>query len=256
MMRILICSLGLLLVGALAGCEDDSDIVTTRDVVNDPYGGLAALDEILYTTNHDSSGNAGSQVSLFFYPLIGVPERTEIPLALNGCGYLAMASDGENLLLQVHGEGRTYAVSPQGEVRWLRRDTELSDRGWRACGIGRRADRDEVVALFRRADGAFITRTYNLDLSEVVATSLPFTWGLLAGAAEPRTLIHDGTSWLLLATNAAGHNVLAKLDNAFLTIGTPRAVADDITGLAVADGAIWAAYTDGHVAQLRPVSVR
>ncbi len=255
-MRDLALVLGLVALGALGACDDDPDINTDRDTASDPFGDIAALGSAIYATNDDQSGNAGSQVGLFPFALDGTAAGAEMVLDLNGCGYLAMTDDDQNLLLQVRGTGRVINVSPAGELRWIRLDTEMMDGGWRACGICRRPGADEVVALYTQDDSTFVARTYNLDLSEVVATTDEFGWDGLPPPVYPRALVHDGTQWVVLATDADGANVTVTLDSAFDDIGTPVAEAATMTGLAVADGWYYAAHDDGTVTRLRPVVTR
>ena len=56
-----------LALAALAGCDDDPGITTARDTLSDPYGGLTAMGEVLYATNHDASGHAGR----YFIAVVG-----------------------------------------------------------------------------------------------------------------------------------------------------------------------------------------
>lgn len=255
-MRYLVLALGLVALCSLGACDDDPDIVTERDIASDPLGDLAALGDTIYAANDDRSGNAGSQVGLFRYLLDGSPAGGELALELNGCGYLAMTAADENLLLQVRDSGRVISVSPAGELRWIRQDTELADGGWRACGICRRPGADEVVALYTRDDHAFVARTYSLDLTEVVATTAPFTWASFPATVFPRTLVHDGTHWHVLATDAEGANVIVLLDDTFADLSVPLIVDDDLTGLAIADGWFYGAHADGSVSSLYPVAKR
>jgi hypothetical protein len=255
-MRTLVLTLGLVALGCLGACDDEPDIITERDVSSDPLGDITALGDTIYATNDDRSDNAGSQVGLFRYLLDGSPAGDELTLELNGCGYLAMTDDDENLLLQVRESGRVISVSPGGELRWIRQDTELADGGWRACGICRRPGADEVVALYTRTDSTFVARTYNGDLSAVLATTDAFAWDGVPGRIYPRALVHDGTQWVVLAATADGANVTLTLDDAFNDLGPPVAEAASLTGLAVAGGWLHAAHDDGTVAPLRPVVTR
>jgi hypothetical protein len=255
-MRYLTLTLGLVALGAICACDDEADITTDRDTASDPFGDIAAVGEVIYATNDDHSGNAGSQVGLFPFALDGTPAGEELVLDLNGCGYLAMTDDEDNLLLQVRGTGRVINVSPAGALRWIRLDTEMMDAGWRACGICRRPGADEVVALYTRNDSTFVARTYNLDLSEVVDTTDPFGWDGLPAPVYPQALVHDGTQWVVLATAADGAKVTIALDSTFADLGAPVAEAETMTGLAVAGGWYYAAYEDGTVARLRPVVTR
>lgn len=255
-MRYLALTLGLVVLCSLGACDDDSDITTDRDTASDPFGDIAVLGDVIYATNDDRSGHAGSQVGLFPFALDGNPAGAELVLDLNGCGYLAMTADDENLLLQVRDSGRVVSVAPTGELRWIRLDTEMVDGGWRACGLCRRPGADEVVALYTRSDSTFVARTYNLDLSEVVATTDEFAWDGLPGKIYPRALVHDGTQWVVLAADADGTNVTLTLDSAFEDLGAPVLEDATLTGLAVAGGWYHAAYANGSVAPLRPVVTR
>jgi len=255
-MRYLALALGLVALCTVGGCEEDSDPNTDRDTGNDPFGDIASLDDLIYATNDDRSGHVGSQVGLFPFALDGTPAGAELVLDLNGCGYLSMTADGVNLLLQVRDTGRVISVSPTGELRWVRMDAEMMDAGWRACGICRRPGADEVVALYTRSDSTFVARTYNLDLSEVVATTDEFAWDDIPGTVFPRTLVHDGSQWVVLAATADGTVITLALGDDFDDLGTPVTEAETVTGLAVADGWFYAAHANGTVARLRQVDVR
>ncbi len=255
-MRYLILALGLVALCALGACDDDPDITTDRDTASDPFGDIAAVGNVIYATNDDRSGNAGSQVGLFPFALDGLPAGSELPLDLNGCGYLAMADDGANLLLQIRDTGRVICVTPAGALLWNRTDTEMADGGWRACGLGRRPGADELVALYTRDDYAFVARTYDLDFAEVLATSDAFTWDAFPTTIFPRALVHDGAQWVVLAADADGANVTFTLDATFDDVGAPVVEAENMTGLAVAGGWYYAAYADRTIAPLRPVVTR
>jgi hypothetical protein len=252
-MRYLTLALAVVALGAICACDDEPDIVTDRDTASDPLGGIAALGATLYATNDDQSGHGGSQVGLFPFALDGTPAGAEVSLGLNGCGYLAMTDDGENLLLQIRGTGRVIAVTPAGALLWNRLDAERLDGGWRACGICRRPGADELVALYTRDDHAFVARTYNLDFTEVLATTAAFTWDSFPTTVFPRALVHDGMQWVVLAADADGAMVTFALDGAFDDVGAPIVEAANMTGLAVADGWYYAAFADGTVARLRQV---
>jgi hypothetical protein len=255
-MRYLTLALGLVALGALGACDDDPDINTDRDTASDPFGDIAALGTAIYATNDDQSGNAGSQVGLFPFALDGTPAGAELVLDLNGCGYLAMTADDKNLLLQIRDTGRVICVTPAGGLLWNRTDTEMADDGWRACGICRRPGAAEVVALYTQNDTTFVARTYNLDLTEVVATTDEFGWDGLPPPVFPRALVHDGDQWVVLASDADGANLTITLDSAFEDLGTPVAEAANMTGLAVAGGWYYAAFDDGTIGKLRPVVTR
>lgn len=233
----------LVVILALAACEDDPASVTTKDTLSDPLGDVAALNGYLFATNEDRSGHAGSQVDLFQFNADGVAEE-QFDLALNGVGYLAACSDGEWLYLQSRGTGRLFKVSPVGEIAWVRSDP-FAGAGKLACGIAYRADVDSFVVIYRNpGTTAYTTRQHGPDFAGEASPPVTNDWTLFDPAAGILAVTWlDGWLWAL-GLDQVGQAVVQGLRDdgsatRFLTL-------DDATacGLTVLDDELIAAYPD------------
>jgi hypothetical protein len=236
-----------LLLAVFAGCQTSKpDVTTDRDTLNDPLGDITAIDDVLYATNNDSSGHAGSQVDLFRLTAEGALDEA-FDLGLNGVGYLAACSDGEAIYLQVRTTGRIFKVSPTGEILWTRLDS-LAGEQRLACGLAYRADVDSFVTLYRDGQTASYLSVHHgpqfIDQAgaerEHVLPLFDSPTGVLA------TAWRDGVLWAL-GRDAYGQAIVQGVS---LDGGVTRFVPlDDPTacGIAVLAGELVVAYEDRRI---------
>ena len=240
-----------LALAVLAGCDDDPDPDTSSDTLADPIGDITVLGGDVLTTNEDHSGNADNQVDLFRYDTAGAL-LASASLNINGMGYLAAATDGQDIYLQARTTGQMFRTTPDGEVAWTRADL-LAGAHALACGVTWRADLDSFVVLHRDPDTGNVAEHRfgpGFDGAPRLVRTIPWTLfeatsGLLAIAW------HDGWLWAL-GRDDSGQAVIQGVDDAgsftrFITL--PGATA---CGLAADAGGLWVAYPDRRFERAGP----
>lgn len=237
---------------ALAGCSDSIDIEIERDTLSDPLGDIAIREGMIYATNHDESGHAGSQVDLLTFSLADPSEPLDtVMLELNGQGYLAMATDGLALFLQPRDRSALLKVSPAGRILWLRQDLQMADAFMRACGICYDAEHERLVALYTKDGSSFVVRRYSADFDSVVSTSAPIAWDVFAPGTPPQAVAWDGGVFYVLGTDAGGNGLVVATDATFATPTDPRQVGPGAVGLAASETQIWVSYADRSIVAYR-----
>jgi hypothetical protein len=241
--RALLCPILALAVFALAACEQDPDVETDRDTLADPLGDLVALDGRLYATNHDRSGNAGSQVDLFAYEADGSP-ADRFDLGINHAGYLAATTDGDDLYLQARGRGQLFRATRLGELVWTRSDPFAGGERL-ACGVAHRADLDSFVVIYHHPGTTTYTELrYGPDFEGESSAPLAREWTTFDPEEGVRAIAWaDGYLWAL-GLDPAGQAVIEGFADdggatRILSLGD-----DSACGLGAAGGVLWIAYPD------------
>jgi hypothetical protein len=240
--RALPCLLLALAVLALAACEQEPDVDTDRDTLSDHLGDVVALDGQLYATNHDRSGNAGSQVDLFAYATDGSP-LGRFDLGLNHVGYLAAATDGDDIYLQARGRGQLFRTTRLGEVVWTRSDPFV-DGDRLACGIAHRADVDSFVVVYHEPGTAhYQLLGYGPGLEGESSEAQWRTWTPFDQDLGVRAVAWaDGRLWAL-GLDDAGDAII--FDGTSFPTSTIIPLADDTAcGLAALGDSLLVAYSD------------
>lgn len=250
-MRPILCCL--VLAGLVAaGCNTSPDVSTVRDTTSDPLGDVAYLDDVIYATNHDTSGHAGSQVDLFAFA-IGSPTTPQdtYRVELNGQGYLAMATDGTDLYLQPRDRTSVIKLNPAGALQWIRQDPDAMAAGWRACGLCWDEDEGQLVALFTPDGHAFVVRRYDADLTTIQDTSAPIAWDILAPGTAPRAVAYAQQEFYVLGTDTTGADVVVTTTPRFDAISVVRNVGPGAVGLTLRLTQLWISYDDRRLVPWR-----
>jgi hypothetical protein len=235
---------------ALAACDQEPDVDTTRDTLADPLGDVVALDGLLYATNDDRSGNAGSQVDLFEYDAGGAALGRH-DLGLNHVGYLAAASDGDDLYLQARGSGRLFRATRLGEVVWTRHDPFVGgDR--LACGITHRADLDSFVVVYHRpGTSTYTTLRYGPGFEGESGEPREHHWPVFDPDRGARAVAWaDGRLWVL-GPAVDGAMVIAGFADDGGATRIIELADDSACGLTARGGTLWVAYPDRRFEAIR-----
>ena len=240
-----------LLAGFLTGCETLTEVDVSRDIDSDPLGDITLLGGVVYATNNDASGHAGSQVDLMRFDVDGnLLEATAV--ALNGQGYMSACSDGRDIYLQARASGQLFRLT-LGGVAWTRYDPFVSDQAtagvtMQARGIAYVAAEDSFVVLYQEADTNLYTlRRIGPDF-EAMGSSATFAWDTFAPTAADLITVtwHDGRLWAIGA-GADGYYLqgvdTAGVFTASLLIDT---ITEPVSGLCSTPGGLLIATESRH----------
>ena len=225
-----------LLAVVLTGCETTTEIDVSRDIDADPLGDITLLDDIVYATNNDASGHAGSQVDLMRFAVDGTPLEAT-PVALNGQGYMSACSDGQDIYLQSRASGQLFRLT-LGGIAWTRRDAFVSDQATAgvtmlARGIAYAASEDSFVILYQEADtNLYTTRRIGPDF-EAVGSSTTFAWETFAPTSADVITVtwHDGRLWAIGAGGDGYHLQGVDTAGAFTTSLLIDTITEPVCGL-------------------------
>ena len=244
----------------IISCQNGIDIDTTKYTATDPIADITYMNNYFYTTNLDSSGNAGPQIDLFQFDSDANP-MNRFALPLNGQGYMAATNDGNNLFFQPRFTDYIFKSTPLGEIFWYQSDnfpdntsdTTSTFMYWRGKGLAW-ADTN-LVALYCRKDsstqyrGRFL-HINNDTLQTVLDTTV--TWGHLDsfGAYAMEYNILTNGFWVL-ATDSLNRYILFEVDSNFVYDGNYQVIDGNPMGISIGPGPkLYLSYPERQIEEL------
>ena len=233
-------------------CQDGLDVNTTKHTATDPIADITYLNDYFYTTNLDSSGNAGHQIDLYKLDSLSNPiNRFEFPL--NGQGYLAATDDGSNLFFQPRYTDYIFKSTPLGEIFWYQpdnfpdntADTTSTFMYWRGRGLAW-ADTN-LVALYRHKDDSTRYRGRYLHVNnDTLQTVLDITviWDHLDNYGAYAMEYNSGTRrFWVLARESLDKYIIFEVDSMLQYLRTISSIDGSPKGITMGpDSLLYLSY--------------
>jgi hypothetical protein len=244
MKRLLLLTLFLALAGA--GC-DSLDVDTSKDVDSDPISDITLFNNQFHTVNIDTSGNAGSQIDLI--QLSDAGERlANIPLEMNGHGYMAITDDEERFYLLSRRYEILFTVSPDGEQingQWAN-----LEEVWQPVAVTYVEDEDKLLMLYRNSSNPseYRARLVEKDNIGTHERDLVFSYDFIStGATGIYALAYNDDQFYALGINQQGEHILIETDMDFEVSSRSTIGSNQVAGLAFRGDDLYFSYFDGRV---------
>ena len=247
MKKLLLLNISLVLFFA---CEETNRINTKKNIYYDDISDITYLNNF-FSTNHDLSGNASSQIDLLKFEM-GLDSVYYIDdnfdLNMNGQGYLAMTNDGSDLYLQSKNSYLITKLSTIGEKVFSKQDTITFS--WQPSGLAYHSENDSLLVLYRNLNNLkeyrlrTISKNGYIESSKDEVFQLDFIDTTHHGAYS---LEYKDLSYYMLAVDTTMNELLVILDND-LNITEIDTIPDStVVGLCFKQNDLYLSYKDKRI---------
>lgn len=231
-------------------CSDSLILNTSKNIYHDDIADITYLNHSFFTTNHDLSHNAGSQIDLLSYE-IGQDHiylDNSFSLGLNGQGYLAITNNGTDLFLHSRNTHLIFKMSQVGELAFTKIDT--IDKRWIPSGIAFDQLKDSIIFMYKNSDqnNEYRLRLTSMDISETSTRDTLFILSDLDSTSQGVYSIAYGDSNLYLLTANQNNHTLLTLDYYTLAVKTTEIIEDStLAGIEIVSDSIYFSYKDKKI---------
>ena len=233
-------------------CEENLEIDTDKNVYYDDISDITYLNGYFYSTNFDLSGNSGSQIDLLKFELN--PDSVyfitdAFNLDMNGQGYLAMTSDGNDLYLQSRNSYLLIKCSPTGEKAFVKIDSLTAN--WQPCGLGYQGELDSLIVLYRNLDSKTEYRMRILSKNGSTSSTRDEIFQLNFADTTHHgvySLVYNNSSLYLLGVDTTMSDQLITLDFSNLNVTEMEMIPDStVVGLAFFGNDLYLSYREKRI---------
>lgn len=232
-------------------CQSGIEIDTTKYTATDPIADITYLNGSFYTTNIDSSGNAGSQIDLYIFNNESIPIN-RYPMELNGQGYMAATNDGSNLYFQPRFTDLIFKITPFGEIFPHQSDNfpdNASDTMyWHGRGLA--WSDTNLVALYRHKNDSTRYRGRYLHINNnTIQIILDNTviWDHLNSKGAYAMANNGQGEFIVLATDTLNRNIIFNVDSNFEYDGSFGIINGNPMGISTNPPDIYFSYPERQI---------
>ena len=233
-------------------CDKNSLAINTiKETYPDDIADITFLNNNYYSTNHDLSGNAGSQIDLLKFSSNGEHIEDSFDLGMNGQGYLAITNDGTDIYLQSRLYYDIIKCSLIGERVYMVRDI-ISTLEWQASGLCYISKKDSLVLLYKNYKNPSQYRAITISkqnpfiLGSDIQIELDIAdttdYGIYA-------ITYKDSSYYMLGKNHDHNDILVITDYDFIISSVEELLDSTVTGLCIRDNDLYFSYSNRKIEQ-------
>ncbi len=240
----------LMIIAFLSSCEDEPFANTDKSTFYDDMADITVLNGYFYSTNHDLSGHAGSQIDLLKFEMNGADIflSDRYALEINGQGYMAITNDGSNLFLQSHDTQLIMKYSSVGERGFLGYD-ELST-SWLPAGLAYNPDTDSLLTLHRNSQNLneFRLRSISKDSLDKPSRDEIFQLEFMERAYHGvYAMEYHDSLFYILGVDSIHQDLLLILDNSLSLVSMDTLSDTSVVGLCFKNSDLFLSHADKRI---------
>jgi hypothetical protein len=237
-------------------CQSELSMNDNKNSFYDDISDITHLNNLVYTTNYDISGNAGSQIDLMVFDFNEVDYflKDKFELDLNGQGYLSMTNDGKDIYLQSRSTHLVFKLSSIGELGYAKYDT-LVDPQWIPSGIAYNSINDSLIFLYRNSlqnNNYRLRITSKSNISDNSTKDDEFIVNDIDSTHHGVYSLTYANSKLYALAVKNNEDVLLTIDYQTFNVENTEIVGDStVVGISIFDNSVYLSYRDKRILKFK-----